>query len=121
MADEVESMPLRTAAVELFGVGDWPRTDGLEDSVIDVKAWDALEKTPGQVQLQEPYVGAFDVSPERNGSIAVAGPQPGRPVPGGDPRASAGDGLDGRPDLRDGRAGDLRRRGSVTGSGRRRR
>ena len=62
MADEVESMPLRTAAVELFGVGDWPRTDGLEDTVIDVKVWDALAKSPRRAVLQEPFVGAFDVS-----------------------------------------------------------
>ena len=71
MADEVESMPVRTAAVELFGVGDWPRTDGLEDTVIDVSVWDALRNDGGV--LQEPYCGAFDVSPERNGSVAVAG------------------------------------------------
>ena len=71
MADEVESMPSRTAAVELFGVGDWPRTDGLEDTVIDIASWDALRTDDGV--LQEPFVGAFDVSPERNGSVAVAG------------------------------------------------
>jgi hypothetical protein len=70
MADEVEGMPPRTAAVELFGVGDWPRTDGLEDTVIDIRAWDALKR--GSV-LQAPYVGAFDVSPERSTSIAIAG------------------------------------------------
>lgn len=73
MADEVESMPTRTAAVELFGVGDWPRTDGLEDTVIDVKVWDALARSPEEAVLDEPYVGSFDVSPERHGSVAVSG------------------------------------------------
>lgn len=73
MADEVESMPVRTAAVELFGVGDWPRTDGLEDSVIDVKVWDARARSPHDAVLEEPFIGSFDVSPERHGSIAVSG------------------------------------------------
>ena len=73
MADEVESMPLRTAAVELFGVGDWPRTDGLEDSVIDVQLWDSRATVAVSATLEEPYVGSFDVSPERHGSIAVSG------------------------------------------------
>lgn len=73
MADEIEVMPVRTAAVELFGVGDWPRTDGLEDTVIDIVTWDALAVDATVSTLQEPYCGAFDVSPERNGSISVAG------------------------------------------------
>jgi hypothetical protein len=30
MADEVDTMPARTVAVELANVGDWPRTDGLD-------------------------------------------------------------------------------------------
>jgi hypothetical protein len=71
MADEIETMPSRQAAVELANVGDWPRTDGLEDSVIDIEAWDALISESSV--LQEPFCGAFDVSPERHGSIAVAG------------------------------------------------
>jgi hypothetical protein len=71
MADEIEVMPVRTAAVELFGVGDWPRTDGLEDTVIDIQTWDKLTESAGTIK--EPFCGAFDVSPERNGSIAIAG------------------------------------------------
>ena len=70
MADEIETMPGRQAAVELGNVGDWPRTDGLDDTVIAIEAWDALA---GEGVLQEPFCGAFDVSPERHGSIAVAG------------------------------------------------
>jgi len=71
MVDELALMPTRTAAVELLGVGDWPRTDGLEDSIIDIAAWDALRRDDSV--LQAPYCGAFDVSPERHGSIALAG------------------------------------------------
>lgn len=71
MADEIETMPGRQVAVELGNVGDWPRTDGLEDSVIDIEAWDSLISASSV--LQEPFCGAFDVSPERHGSIAVAG------------------------------------------------
>jgi len=71
MLDEVEGMPARTAAVELHDVGDWPRTDGLEESVFAIEAWDALED-PESV-LQPYYELAFDVSPERRTSIALAG------------------------------------------------
>lgn len=71
MADEIESMPGRTVAVELHDVGDWPRTDGLEETIISIEAWDKLER-PGSL-LQPPYCLAFDVSPERHTSIALAG------------------------------------------------
>jgi hypothetical protein len=71
MADEIERMPSRTAAVELLGVGDWPRTDGFEETIISLEAWDALEDQ-GSV-LQPPFCLAFDVSPERRTSIALAG------------------------------------------------
>jgi hypothetical protein len=71
MADEVMGMPSRIVAVELMGAGDWPRTDGQDESVITRQAWDALE-TPGS-QLQAPYFLAFDVSPERRTAIALAG------------------------------------------------
>lgn len=72
MADEIESMPKRTAAVELFGVGDWPRTDGLTDEVISVADW------LGLVDERSKIVGtkwfSFDVSPDRAwASVAVAG------------------------------------------------
>jgi hypothetical protein len=71
MADEIESMPTRTAIVELCDVGDWPRTDGLDESAIAIEAWDALEH--GDSVLQPPFCLAFDVSPERSTSIALAG------------------------------------------------
>jgi predicted Fe-Mo cluster-binding NifX family protein len=71
MEREIRSMASRTAAVELGGVGDWPRTDGLADTVIAIVAWDALEDS--QSVLQPPVCVAFDVSPERRTSIAFAG------------------------------------------------
>jgi hypothetical protein len=71
MDRELRSMAPRTAAVELFGVGDWPRTDGLEDSVINVADWDRLERRDSK--LQRPFCLAFDVSPERRTSVAAAG------------------------------------------------
>lgn len=71
MADEVESMPTRTAAVELHDVGDWPRTDGHEEGVFSIEAWDRLER-PDSV-LQPPYELAYDVSPDRRSSIALSG------------------------------------------------
>jgi hypothetical protein len=71
MADEVDSMPTRTAGTELLGVGAWPRTDGLDETMIAIGVWDRLEDT--ESVLQEPYCLAFDVSPERRTSIALAG------------------------------------------------
>jgi hypothetical protein len=71
MADEVDTMPARAVAVELANVGDWPRTDGLEQSVITAEAWDALLDEGSQ--LQEGFVLAFDVSPERHTTVAACG------------------------------------------------
>jgi predicted Fe-Mo cluster-binding NifX family protein len=71
MDDELRIMPTRTAAVELFGAGDWPQTDGRDVSKISLEAWDAAED-PSSV-LQEPIALAVDVSPERTTSIAAAG------------------------------------------------
>jgi predicted Fe-Mo cluster-binding NifX family protein len=71
MDDELRIMPSRTAAVELFGVGDWPQTDGRDVSKISLEAWDAAEDPTSR--LQEPIALAIDVSPERTTSIAAAG------------------------------------------------
>jgi len=71
MMDEIEGFPRRTAAVELHDVGDWPRTDGVEELVFAIEAWDRLEQ-PDSV-LQPYYQLAYDVSPERRTSIAFAG------------------------------------------------
>jgi hypothetical protein len=71
MEDELRTIAVRTAAVELLGVGDWPRTDGGIDRRIDLGAWDALENA--ESQLLPPYSLAFDVSPDRKTAIALAG------------------------------------------------
>jgi predicted Fe-Mo cluster-binding NifX family protein len=71
MDDELRIMPTRTAAVELFGAGDWPQTDGRDVSVISLEKWDACMDPTSK--LQEPYCLAIDVSPERTTSIALAG------------------------------------------------
>lgn len=71
MADEVDTMPARTVAVELANVGDWPRTDGLDESVISASEWDAL-LDEGSV-LQPGFVLVFDVSPERHTTVAAVG------------------------------------------------
>lgn len=69
MAEELESLDPRTFAVELLGIGDWPRTDHVA-SVIDLETWERLadEKRP-----TESLAFAFDVSPDRQASISVAG------------------------------------------------
>jgi phage terminase large subunit-like protein len=69
---ELRAMPPRAFAVERLNVGDWPRTDGLGDAVIDVRDWDA-RADPDSVLEGAPWF-AFDVSPSRAfASIAVAG------------------------------------------------
>jgi len=69
---EQRSMSARSFAVERLGVGDWPRTDGLEGVVIQPEAWakctDRKSKQIGKVCF------AVDVQPDRSHSaIGVAG------------------------------------------------
>ena len=71
MADEVDTMPARTVAVELANVGDWPRTDGLEQGVITAAAWDACFVEDSE--LQPGFVLVYDVSPERHTTVAAVG------------------------------------------------
>ena len=71
MLDDLAVMPARTAAVEYGNVGDWPATDGSDEYVIHIDAWDQLRDFGSQ--LQSPFVLGFDVSPERRGSIVAAG------------------------------------------------
>ena len=48
MDDELRIMPTRTAAVELFGAGDWPQTDGRDISKVSLEAWDAAVEDPSR-------------------------------------------------------------------------
>jgi hypothetical protein len=59
--DEISGMPPRTAAVELYGMGDWPPTDASVSGLFDVKHWASLA---GDVELEEPTL-SLDVSPIR--------------------------------------------------------
>ena len=68
---EAQAMARRTFAVERLGVGDWPRTDGYEDTVISYRDFVAL--MDGQSEALDPVCIAFDVSPDRRASIAAAG------------------------------------------------
>lgn len=72
MADEIEAMPYRTAAVELYGVGDWPDTDRAVHTVVDMTLWQGLRDVDSV--LRDPVVLAFDVSPARTwATISAAG------------------------------------------------
>lgn len=71
MADEIETMPPRIAAVELGSVGDWPSADASQ-SIISMEMWDALAD-PSSV-LVDPVWFCVDVSPDRAWcSISAAG------------------------------------------------
>lgn len=71
MRREHRSMDARTFAVELLGVGDWPETDGVGQTVIGLEAW--LDLVDERAELEDPVALAFDVSPSRRSSIAAAG------------------------------------------------
>lgn len=71
VAMEHKALTPRGFAVEREGVGDWPRTDGVEQTVLPVEAWQALED-PGS-EVLDPVVFAFDVGPDRYAAVAVAG------------------------------------------------
>jgi hypothetical protein len=68
---EQRSMDARTFAVERLGIGDWPRTDYVSESPIDLDTW--LSLTDQGSELQDPICLAFDVSPDRRSSISAAG------------------------------------------------
>lgn len=68
---EIAALDKRTAAVELFGVGDYPDPTGEESRPISLEAWMAcLDETS---EIVGPVAFGFDVSPERRTSIAAAG------------------------------------------------
>lgn len=67
--DEVASMPPRTAAVELYGIGDYPPVDASATGLFDIRRWQSLG---GNVELETGSV-SLDVSPLRTwASIAGA-------------------------------------------------
>lgn len=68
---EHRAMDPRTFAVERLGVGDWPRTDHVAETQISIERWNELADAASKVA--DPVCLAFDVSPDRQASIAAAG------------------------------------------------
>lgn len=71
---EQRELDARTLAVERFGVGDWPPTDGSAYQVIRLADWDALEDDPASssARMLDPVALAFDTTPDRSMSSVVA-------------------------------------------------
>lgn len=71
IAAEIKTLPARTAAVERFGVGDWPPASG-STSIFDLEFWNSLAETGSKPQ--QPICFVFDVRPDRSrGTIGVVG------------------------------------------------
>ncbi len=71
---ERRSMDPRTFAVERLGIGDWPRTDGVQGEAISLKKWVTFEDPDSSAV--DPVCFAFDVRPDRSrAAIGVAGPR----------------------------------------------
>lgn len=68
---ELRAMESRGFAVERLGIGDYPRTDGVEQNVIDLAVWNELEDEHSE--LIDPVCLAFDVFPTRSASVVAAG------------------------------------------------
>jgi hypothetical protein len=72
MADEIETMPSRTAAVELWDVGDWPETDPSAAHVLSLEVLKRLVDVDSVIDGR-PRI-SFDVSPDRSmAAIGCAG------------------------------------------------
>lgn len=72
IAKELRSMDPRTFAVERLGVGDWPRTDGLDGIVIPPEMW--AGRFDENSKPNDPVCFALDMTPDRSrGAILSAG------------------------------------------------
>jgi hypothetical protein len=70
IAAEQDNLDVRSSAVERFGVGDWPRTDGMGHMIINPKVWAELtDETSKRVGA---IVFTFDISPDRSRSAIAA-------------------------------------------------
>lgn len=73
---ELDTMDIRTFAVERLGIGDWP--EPAEGAVIDLEAWG--RRADAKAKMLDPVCLAFDVSPDRSSSsIAAVGVRAGKP------------------------------------------
>jgi hypothetical protein len=86
--DEIASMPPRTAAVELYGMGDWPPTDASVSGLFDAKRWAMLA---GDVELESPTL-SVDVSPLRTWATIMGAKRVGDKVQIGVVHREAGTG-----------------------------
>jgi hypothetical protein len=68
---ELDALDGRSFAVERLGVGDYPDTSGTGSSRIDLEA--VAELVDERSEALDPVVLAFDVSPDRQGTIVAAG------------------------------------------------
>jgi hypothetical protein len=68
---EFRALDSRTFAVEILGVGDYPRTDGGSDSIFTAEQWAEVEDP--QSVILDPVCFAFDVDSQRRSAISAAG------------------------------------------------
>lgn len=68
---EYRALDRRGFAVERLGIGDWPAADGHDSGPISLEAWQALVDPDSRIV--GPVCLAFDVAPDRQSSVAVAG------------------------------------------------
>lgn len=71
---EYDELDQRAHAVERYGVGDWPPTDGSGATVISIESWDALADDPAApgARMIDPVCLAVDTTPDRSHSSVVA-------------------------------------------------
>jgi hypothetical protein len=69
--NELRALNRRSFAVECLGIGDWPQTAGDARTPISVDDW--LMLVDAKSKPVAPICVAFDVSPDRRASVAIAG------------------------------------------------
>lgn len=70
VAWECSALDRRSFSVERLGIGDWPTDDGTQGP-IDLDVWRSLADDTSEIV--GPVCVAFDVAPNRQSSIAIAG------------------------------------------------
>lgn len=71
VAWELSALDRRSFATERLGVGDWPAPDGYDSGPVSLEAWQALWDP--RSKIDGPICLGFDIGPNRQSSIAVAG------------------------------------------------
>jgi hypothetical protein len=71
LLEETVALDTRAYATEHLGVGDWPDTEGLASTVLDLRKWG--EQVDSESQPIPPVAVGFDVSPDRRrAAVAIA-------------------------------------------------